>query len=171
MTIQSSGPIKFSELQTEFGGSNPVSLSEYYAGGAYVPAGTSGVNGAVPTSGALALSKFYGTVKGPIFTPDGGTSAGSAVAIGNSGFTNTNRTISSNIPVVWTWTRTYGTVGSVSVASGGTAASITFNVNSSLPQTTVWSVSATGNGTTRYWTVTLSVEGNGGGGGGGGETP
>lgn len=61
MALQSSGPIKFSEIQTEFGGTNPISMSEYYAGGVYVPAGTTGINGAVPTSDINSLSKYYGT--------------------------------------------------------------------------------------------------------------
>jgi hypothetical protein len=30
MVLQSSGPISFSNIQTEFGGANPISLSEYY---------------------------------------------------------------------------------------------------------------------------------------------
>lgn len=33
MAISSSGAVTFSSLQTEFGGSNPISLSEYYSGG------------------------------------------------------------------------------------------------------------------------------------------
>jgi hypothetical protein len=37
MTLQTSGPISFSQLQTEYGGSAPISLSEYYRGGSYVP--------------------------------------------------------------------------------------------------------------------------------------
>jgi hypothetical protein len=37
MTLQTSGSISFSQLQSEYGGSNPISLSEYYRGGAYVP--------------------------------------------------------------------------------------------------------------------------------------
>lgn len=61
MTLQSSGAISLDNIQTEFGGSNPASLSEYYAGGTYVPAGTTGTNGAVPSSGAISLSNFYGT--------------------------------------------------------------------------------------------------------------
>lgn len=61
MTLQTSGAISMPNVQTEFGGSNPISMSEYYAGGVYVPSGTSGTNGAVPTSGAISLSKFYGT--------------------------------------------------------------------------------------------------------------
>jgi len=37
MTLQTSGAISFSQLQSEYGGSNPISLSEYYRGGSYVP--------------------------------------------------------------------------------------------------------------------------------------
>lgn len=37
MALQSSGAISLSNIQTEFGGSNPISLSEYYKGGTYVP--------------------------------------------------------------------------------------------------------------------------------------
>ena len=70
MTLQSSGAIKFSEIQTEFGGSNPVSASEYYAGGVNVPGGTSGVNGAVPASGTISVSKFYGTSAVVVSIPD-----------------------------------------------------------------------------------------------------
>jgi hypothetical protein len=61
MTLPSSGPLTLADIQTEFGGSNPISLSEYYAGGAYVPAGTSGTYGAVPSSGAISIQNFYGT--------------------------------------------------------------------------------------------------------------
>lgn len=61
MAIPSSGAISLTTVQTEFGGSNPISLSEYYAGGAYVPAGTTGTYGAVPSSGTISLRNFYGT--------------------------------------------------------------------------------------------------------------
>lgn len=61
MAIANTGALALSTIQTEFGGSNPISLSEYYANGTYVPAGTSGVNGAVPTSGTISISNFYGT--------------------------------------------------------------------------------------------------------------
>ena len=46
MTITSSGQLKFSDLQTEFGGTNPISLSEYYAGNLVAP-GTIGNSGAI----------------------------------------------------------------------------------------------------------------------------
>lgn len=49
MTLQSSGAISLSDVQTEFTGSNPISISEYY-----------GV-GTVPASGTISLNDFYGT--------------------------------------------------------------------------------------------------------------
>jgi hypothetical protein len=61
MPLQTSGPISSNNIQTEFGGINPISLSEYYAGGDYVLAGSSGTNGAIPSSGTISFSKFYGT--------------------------------------------------------------------------------------------------------------
>lgn len=56
--------ISLANLQTEFGGSNPISLNEYYAGGSYVGAGTNGfpsaVSTAIPGSGQISLSNFHG---------------------------------------------------------------------------------------------------------------
>jgi hypothetical protein len=60
MAIISSGALTFAAIQTEFGGSNPIGLNEYYAGGSYVPAATSGINGAIPSSGQITLNQFYG---------------------------------------------------------------------------------------------------------------
>ena len=56
MALQSSGLITLSDIQDEFGGVNPISLSEYYRGGAYVTSNNTGV----PTSGAIGMSQFYG---------------------------------------------------------------------------------------------------------------
>jgi hypothetical protein len=39
------------------------SLSEFYAGGNNVPAGTSGAYGAIPSSGTIAMSKFFNSTK------------------------------------------------------------------------------------------------------------
>ena len=58
MALQSSGQIKLSEIATEFGGTAPHSMSEYYAGGSNVPSGT----GSIPSSGEIQLAAdFYGT--------------------------------------------------------------------------------------------------------------
>jgi hypothetical protein len=59
MAIQASGAISLANVQTEFGGANPISLSEYYRNGAYVTPN----NTSVPTSGTIALSSFYNAVK------------------------------------------------------------------------------------------------------------
>jgi len=69
MALPSSGPLSLSDIQGEFGGSNPISLSEYYAGGGLVPSGTSGTYGAVPSSGTISIQNFYGTSNTPPFTP------------------------------------------------------------------------------------------------------
>ena len=56
MALQPSGLITLSDIQDEFGGANPIGLSEYYRGGAY----TTSNNTSVPESGAISLSDFYG---------------------------------------------------------------------------------------------------------------
>jgi hypothetical protein len=58
MAIPTSGSIALTALQTEFGGSNPIGINEYYRGGGLVP--DSSVNSSVPTSGAVSMSNFYG---------------------------------------------------------------------------------------------------------------
>ena len=57
MPLQSSGAISFDNLQTEFGNTNPIPLSDYYRGGGLVPNITENNN--VPTSGAISLFNFY----------------------------------------------------------------------------------------------------------------
>lgn len=65
--------VTFSSIQTEFGGSNPISISEYYKGGANVPSNqtTSGTDGsAISTSGEIRIGMFRGLTE----TPAGGYS-------------------------------------------------------------------------------------------------
>lgn len=59
MALQSSGLIRLSQVQTEFGGSDPINLTEYYRNGVYVTSN----NTSVPTTGKIDLSDFYGTVR------------------------------------------------------------------------------------------------------------
>ena len=59
MPLPSSGPLSFSDLQSQFGGSNPISFSEYYRGAGFVT--NTGVNNSIPTSGVIALNNFYDT--------------------------------------------------------------------------------------------------------------
>ena len=86
MALQSSGAISLANIQTEFGGTNPISLSEYYS------------TGNAPASGEIQLAAdFYGTSNTVDldFTLQGGTTsrgAGtySSVSIGTA---NTNRMV------------------------------------------------------------------------------
>jgi excinuclease UvrABC helicase subunit UvrB len=65
MALQTSGAISLAQVQAEFGGSHPISMSEYYQGGAYVPTTVSfgkdsSINSNIPASGVIRMSNFYG---------------------------------------------------------------------------------------------------------------
>lgn len=150
MTLQSSGAISLSQVNTELGLSSTATIS----------LGDSAVRTlAGVSSGAISLSSLYGKSNATgTFSPDGGTSSGSPVALSDeqTGLP-ASLTISCSASATWTWTRT-SSVGSASVASGGSATSITFSVT--LPpsgsRTGTWTVSATSGGNTRYWTVSVT---------------
>jgi len=59
MTIPTSGSISFAQLQSEFGGSHPISLSEYRRNGTLVDLDDHAPN--VPTSGTVSLSQYRGS--------------------------------------------------------------------------------------------------------------
>jgi hypothetical protein len=63
MTLPTSN-ISFSAIQSEFGGSNPISLSEYYRGGSYVRTNTTMPYGTIASSGSISLSTFLGATQG-----------------------------------------------------------------------------------------------------------
>lgn len=95
MALPSSGVITLAMIQAEFGGANPISLSEYYKGGAYVSAMDVAPN--VPSSGTITLSQFrdaFKNVAGQLqwttvgiysFVVPGGVTSISAVTIGSGG--------------------------------------------------------------------------------------
>lgn len=56
MALQTSGAISLSQVQSEFGGSNPISMSEYYRGGAFVPSTLAG-----------AWSAWQGSLNTPVY--------------------------------------------------------------------------------------------------------
>ena len=107
MTLQASGAITLADIQTEFGGANPISLSEYYAGGGLVPAGT----GSIPTSGLISIGTFYGTssapeywiITTPVYTDDAScrdfsfdstpSSDGKLYIVGQPGYVNSYGTL------------------------------------------------------------------------------
>lgn len=108
MAIQPSGVIALSDIQDEFGGTNPIGLSEYYRGGAY----TTSNNTSVPASGAISLSDFYGATSAVEVIYEligGGGGGGGSGTVANSGGTGTSSSISG----------TGFTTASSSGASGG----------------------------------------------------
>lgn len=76
MPINTNGAISLGTLQTEFGGTNPASMSEYYRGGANVP--NVNKNSSVPLSGKVSASNFYNSSKTTVVTYEiiGGGGAG-----------------------------------------------------------------------------------------------
>ena len=85
MALQPSGQITLSDIQDEFGGANPIGMSEYYRGGAY----TTSNNIDVPESGAISLSDFYSATAAVAVTYEliggGGGGAGSGTVANNGG--------------------------------------------------------------------------------------
>ena len=58
MALPSSGSLSLSQIQSEWGGSSPISLSEYYRGN--LPNGRTNY-GTIPSSGAIDIGDFYGS--------------------------------------------------------------------------------------------------------------
>ena len=65
MTLQTSGTITLSQIQSEHGGANPIGMNELYRGGSNVQNhnNTDGTLNptAIPTSGTISINQFYGS--------------------------------------------------------------------------------------------------------------
>jgi len=150
MTLPTSGPLSLADIQTEFGGSNPISLSEYYAGGAYVPAGTTGTNGPVPSSGTISISNFYGTSNIPTLsvTADGvfGFNSGPSFSGFVTTFDSPNTTPTGGVgPYTYAWTRVSGFSPAI---SSSTAQNPTWSetVSDGTDSISTWRVTVTDSG-------------------------
>ena len=64
MTLPASGTLSFSQIQTEFGGSNPISLSEYYKNGSNVPSTVPETVTASSLTGSYAPNARYPAIGG-----------------------------------------------------------------------------------------------------------
>ena len=76
MALPNSGPLSLSQIQAQFGGTNPISLSEYYGAGG------------VPVSGPLSVGDFYGKSTDILLTyliVGGGGGGGGGTAFSNGG--------------------------------------------------------------------------------------
>ena len=83
MPLQTSGAISLSQIQSEFGGSNPIALSEYYRNGSYVNSNSSNI----PTSGQIKFSDFYGAqAQASVPSPQPSSLPSRYGSVGNTGY-------------------------------------------------------------------------------------
>ena len=54
------GTITIDDIRTEYSLSGVLSLGQLYAGGSIIAAGAGGINGPIPSSGAISLNNFKG---------------------------------------------------------------------------------------------------------------
>lgn len=126
MALPSSGPLAFTNIQTEFGGTNPIGLNEYYRGGGLVP--ISSTTTTIPSSGTIAANNFYGTanrvdvpltISSPTYNYDVYTQASASPAY-VSGKANVNVTVSPGVLVGSTSTGSYAMLVPNSFSPGDT---------------------------------------------------
>jgi hypothetical protein len=127
MALPSSGAISFSQIQTEFGGTNPISLSEYYNTTSGIGLGISSQY-SIPASGAIAMSNFYGAQKFNFYETT--TFVTSASVSGG----NQSVSVSSTSSMKDRW---------MIVCFGGWNADVPFNINPTINFTTGATGSAT----------------------------
>ena len=172
MPLPSSGPLSLNDIQTEFGGTNPISLSEYYAGGANVPAGTTGTFGAVPSSGTISIRNFYGTSK-IVYRLDSGTysdfafaplDAQTTLTVGSNGALDVS-TFNSGVLASYNWLTPTATASTHFVRltpTSGTFSGATTGVWLALTSDRAWAVSRFSVGTNSA-SGTLAISTNSGG--------
>lgn len=108
MALPSSGEMKHSMIQGEFGGSHPIKLNEYY-----------GVASGVPEDGTISNGDFYGTAAetdGPVVTMTGGTN--SAQILDRYGFGLSGKTTFVH-PETGSNTNAFGSVTQSTDVAGG----------------------------------------------------
>lgn len=161
MALPTSGPISLSMIRTEFGVSGTVSMSQLYRGGGIVP--NTPANAAVPTSGAIKLSNFYGASKMSLSVTATDISnsiyrgIGDPATIYMSGTTST--TVTGNVgPVTYSWEKVSGSP-SMNISSS-TAANPTFSANVSANTTVgaTWRVTVANSGAIATYIISVSLE-------------
>lgn len=184
MALPSSGVLTLNDIQTEFGGTNPIDLSEYYRGGGLVP--DTALNAGIPTSGVISVTDFYGSANTIAlnFATHGSGASGSSFSIGTarstrmvhvSGYTTGATVTSVTIGGITATILTHGSTGSNpgqafqawAKVPTGTTATITSSTVSTMYASTFDTVnstaadtgSGTGFGTTTTFTFTAANPG------------
>ena len=126
-----------SNVQTEFGGSNPAALSEYVRGGSYVSSQVTGI----PTSlSNLALSQFKNKTRVSISNSSSTVNEGSSVT-----FTVTTATVSNGTVFYWAAISSTGAtaadvvgdspLGSITISSNSATITLFIKLDTSTPET------------------------------------
>ena len=168
MSIPLTGPVTLAQLQIEFGGTDPVSLNEYYRGGAFVPNSVRNVS--VPTSGAISFDQFRGssktaTVTYAIIGGGGGGGAGRNDD-GGAGY-GLYATSGGNSSISGTGVQTITAAG----GSGGFSFAFVFSAPPSAGESTIYGPGGAGGATQQYGQSAPSTSYGAAGGGGGGDNP
>ena len=164
MALASSGPLTFSSIQGEYGGANPINISEYYRNGSYVPnsitTGTDTWAFAQQSSVILTYPGNYvsreksGT--GYVFYAEGNVYAGNSnfwpisLVFGSTtpgpGVTYYELSSAGGEPIPDDATNTYSLVSKTSYYSFQTSSQTTTLVNQTVPTSGVISISDFYNG-------------------------
>ena len=95
--------VSFSAIQTEFGGSNPISLSEYYLSGTYVRSNTTMPNGTIASSGAISVGTFRGATQGVLAATYAFGTIPTSINEGSAGtFNVTTTNVADSTTLYWT---------------------------------------------------------------------
>lgn len=120
MALQSSGAISLYDIQNEFGGSNPISISEYY-----------GVASGIPSSGTISIGDFYGAsaastgsstiqVRGDTLNDRDGIATRMGYQAASGGDFHHPEALTSS-----TWDAAFGSIGDSNIIAGGSITGVT----------------------------------------------
>jgi hypothetical protein len=149
------GTISMSDVNVELGRSSTTTISLNET----VVRTLAGV-----ASGTISMNDLRGKSSGPpsgTFSPDGGTTVGTAVYLSSDvSFEEAEIIITCTENATWNYTKT-GSGGTefVSVANGAVSSSIIFRLDTTSGIVTrTWNVTGVSGSNTRYWTVFLRTE-------------
>lgn len=118
------GTITLSDIQTEFGGANPIALGEYYAGGAYVSGSVSGV----PASGTISMGDLRSkSAGGGSYSPS--LSSTNVNEGGSTTCTVTTTGVANGTTLYWTTGTVSGTINASDFSDAVTSGSFTITSN------------------------------------------
>lgn len=158
MTLPASGPISLSQIQAEFGGAQPISLSEYYRGGPNVPAVSTTTT--IPASGTISFDQFHGEADtAPSLSVSISPTSAYGLGTGTPSTNNVTAAVSGGTaPYTYSWTRVSGDVFTTSNPTAATTHwSIAVGINDI--KTAVYKCTVTDNlGVTGFDTVGVEVD-------------